>query len=96
MSKFTEIVFKVKRETGVVSFLMLNARKFDLLYTKKYEREDADSSHVVIYYTGVSEHSEGEIKESFLAHPGVIEIESISIASRADMRRTPRPDVVPA
>jgi len=45
---------------------------------------------------GVSEHSEGEIKKSFLDHPGVIEIEDISIVSKADMREKPRPDVVPA
>ncbi len=96
MSRFTQIVFKVKRETGVVSFLMLNARKFDLLYTKKYEREDGNNSHVVIYYTGVSDTNEDEIKESFLAHPGVLEIEDVSVVSRADMRKMPRPDVVAA
>lgn len=94
--QYLQITFKVKRETGVISFLMLNGRKLGLLYTKKFEREEEDTSHVVVYYTGTTDASDSEIKKSFTSHSGVIDVEDIAYVDRADMRKKPRPDVVAA
>ena len=95
-NEFLQITFEVKRETGVISFLMLNGGKLGLMYNKKFEREEGDTSHVVVYYKGSTEATEAEIKKSFMAHKCVNSVEDIAIVNRADMRTKPRPDVVAA
>lgn len=95
-NQYLQITFQVKRETGVISFLMLNGGKLGLLYNKKFEREDEDSSHVVVYYSGTTEATDAEIKKSFLSHSGVMRVEDIAYVGIADMRQKPRPDVVAA
>lgn len=94
--KYVQITFLVTRETGVISFLMLNGGKLGLLYNKKFEREDNETSHVVIYYTGTTEASDSEVIKSFEAHPGVTKVEDISIVSVADMRKNQQPEDAPA
>ena len=94
---YLQITFKVTRETGVISFLMLNGGKLGLLYNKKFERHtETDHAEVVVYYTGSTDLSDRKIKASFEQHAGVIKVEDISLVSKADQRRRPRPEVVAA
>lgn len=97
MSKYTQMTFIAAKKPGVVSFLMLNAGKIGLLYDKRFERyRDEETSEIVVYYSGITNLSNEQIKESFEKHSGIIEVTDISITDISDMRKRPRPDVVSA